>query len=141
MLMNAIQGFVKSVCNCNTNKHSVICLDSTTAKITIVFQSHKNYTAQIMIDSIVNYIQSQNHAIVYLQAGWAVCLDAGCEYNSTAATVEKSDDNFIPQIIGLAVGTAVCAVIIVSLLCIWLIVTRMNSISRLVSSSVHIQEY
>ena len=48
--MNAIQGFVKSVCNCNTNKQSVICLDNTTANITIVFQSHKNYTAQVAND-------------------------------------------------------------------------------------------
>ena len=133
--MNAIQGFVESVCNCNTNKHSVSCLDNTTANITIVFQSHKNYTAQIMIDSIVNYIQGQNHAIVYLQSGWAVCLNTDCKYklenidNSTTIMDESDYNNFIPQLIGLVVGALLCA-IIVSLLCIFLITKRMNNMSR-----------
>ena len=130
--MNAIQGFVKSVCNCSTNKRSVICLDNTTANITIVFQPHKNYTAQMMIDSIVNYIQVQNH-VVYLQAGWAVCLDAECEYNSMTTIDKSDDDNFLPQIVGSVVGTALCVVIIVSLSCIFLIIKRTNNISRLAS--------
>lgn len=133
--MNVVQGFVKFVCNCNTNKHSVICLDNTTVNITIVFQSQKNYTAQIMSDSIVHYIQAQDH-VVYLQAGWAVCLDPECEYNSTTTIDKSDDDNFIPQTVGLVVGTVLCVVIITSLSCICLIVKRTNSISRLASSYV-----
>ena len=137
--MNAILGFIKSVCKCDTNKHSVVCLDNTTVNITVVFQSHKNYTAQVMIDSVVNYIQGQYHAIVYLHSGWAVCLNADCEYNldNSTTTMDKSDDNFIPQIVGLVVGTILCAIIVL-LLCIFLMVRRMNNMSRLAS---YLEEY
>ena len=140
--MSAVQGWFESVCNCNISKFqqnstSVTCLDNTTANITTVFQSDDNNTAQAMIDKI--YMQGQNHAIVYLQSGWAVCLNADCEWkldnttvvdNSTTAMGESDDNNFIPQIVGLVVGILLCF-IIGSFLCIFVIVRRMNKKSRL----------
>ena len=138
MLVSVIQRWFESICNCEISKFqppSVTCLDSMTANITTVFQSNENNTAQAMIDKIVNYMQGQNHDIAYLQSGWTVCLNADCEWkldnitdNSTTA-VEESDDNLIPQIVGLVVGILLC-IIIGSFLCIFFIVRRMNKKSK-----------
>ena len=143
--MDPIQRWFESVCNCNTSKFqqpSVTCLDNMTANITTVFQSDENNTAQAMIDKIVNYMQGQNHDIVYLQSGLAVCINADCEWkldnitdNSTTAVEESDDNNFIPQIVGLVVGILLC-VIIGSFLCIFLVVRRMNKQSKLVNISI-----
>ena len=138
MLVGVIQRWFESICNCEISKFqqpNVTCLDSMTANVTTVFQSNENNTAQAMIDKIVNYMQGQNHDIVYLQSGWTVCLNADCEWkldnitdNSTTA-VEESDDNLIPQIVGLVVGILLC-IIIGSFLCIFFIVRRMNKESK-----------
>ena len=147
--MSAIQRWFESVCNCdisNFQQHSVTCLDNTTANITTVFKSDDNNTTQAMIDKIVNYIQGQNHAVVYLQSGWAVCLNADCEWkldnitvvdNSTTAMGESDDNNFIPQIVGLVVGILLC-IVIGSFLCIFLIIRRMNKKSRLVKEQSYV---
>ena len=136
-----MQRWFESVCNCNITKfqqHIVSnCLDNTTVNITTVFQSDENNNAQAIIDAIVNYVEGQNHAVVYLQSGWAVCLNADCEWkldNITVvnnSTTESDDNNFIPQIVGLVVGILLC-IIIGSFLCIFLIVRRLNKKSRLV---------
>ena len=126
------------MCNCEFRQHIVSnCLDNTTANITTVFQSDENNNAQAIIDAIVNYVEGQNHDVVYLQSGWAVCLNADCEWkldNITVvnnSTTESDDNNFIPQIVGLVVGILLC-IIIGSFLCIFLIVRRLNKKSRLV---------
>ena len=72
MLVDSIQRWFESICNCEISKFqppSVTCLDSTTANITTVFQSDENNTAQAIIDKIVNYMHGQNHDVVYLQSG------------------------------------------------------------------------
>ena len=127
MLFSAIQSWLKSVCNCDiSQQHSIICFDNTTANITIVFQSHGNYTAQAMIDLVVNYIQRQNHSVVHLQSGLTVCLNTDCEWkldnpnitmgNDSTPAVDESD-NFLPLIVGLITGILFVAVV-ASLLCI-----------------------
>ena len=78
-----------------------------------------------MIDSIVNYIQAQNH-VVYLQAGWTVCLDAECEYNSMTTIDKSDDDNFLPQIVGSVVGTVLCIVISYSIIVMHLLDSQKN---------------
>ena len=139
-----MQRWFESVCNCDITKfqqHIVSnCLDNTTTNITTVFQSDENNNAQAIIDAIVNYVEGQNHAVVYLQSGWAVCLNADCEWkldnstvvdNSTTTMDESDDNNSIPQIVGGVVGILLC-IIIGSFLCIFLIIRRMNKKSRLV---------
>ena len=143
--MSAVQGWFESVCNCDISKFqqhntSATCLDNTTANITTVFQSDENNTAQAMIAKIVNYIQGQNHAIVYLQSGWAVCLNADCD-NVTVVDnpMDESDDkNFIAQIVGLIIGILLCF-IIGSFLCIFVIIRRMNKKSRLVKEHSYVE--
>ena len=143
MLVDSIQRWFKSICNCEISKFQqqiVTCLDNTTANITTVFPPDENNTAQAMINKIVNYMHGQNHDIAYLQSGWTVCLNADCEWkldnitdNSTAAVEESDDDNnFIPQIVGLVVGILLC-IIIGSFLCIFLVVRRIHKKSRLVN--------
>ena len=136
-----MQRWFESVCNCDITKFqqhiASNCLDNTTANITTVFQSDENNNAQAIIDAIVNYVEGQNHAVVYLQSGWTVCLNANCEWkldNITVvnnSTTESDDNDFIPQIVGLVVGILLC-IIIGSFLCIFLIARRMNKKSRLV---------
>jgi len=103
-------------------------------------QSYKNYTTQIIIELVVNYIQEQIHSVVYLQSGWVICLNPDCEWKfdntsniNTNTNINTDDDNSMSLIISIAVGTLLlCAVMIMSLLCIIVIVRRINKKSRLV---------
>jgi len=132
MLLSSIQRWFGTVCNCDINNsqtHSVTCLDDTTANITTMVQSYKNYTAQIIIDLIANYMQEQTHSVVYLQSGWVICLNPDCEWkfdNTSVTNVTPDNDNFMPLVVGLAVGTLLLCTVMTSLLCIIVIVRRIN---------------
>jgi len=138
MLEGVIQGWLKSICNCDITLQ-ITCLDSTTLNITTVFQSDEDNTAKAMIDKIVNYVQEQNHSIVYQEYVWTVCLNADCDNTTTVDTsttsIDKSDDeNFIPQIVGITVGILLC-VFIGLYLCIFFILRKIHINSRLVQNS------
>ena len=90
-------------------------------------QSYDDYTAQMMVDMIVNYIQGQNHSVVYHQSGWVICLSTDCERQlDTTTTMSESDDNFITLIVGLVVGISLLCAFITLLLCIIMTVRRIN---------------
>ena len=119
MLESAINGWFKSVCNCNISKlqhqNDITCLDSTTINITTVFQSDEDNTAQAMIDKMTSYIQEQNYSVVFLESDWAICLNATCEWklgldNSTISDKYTDDKNLIPLIVGIIVGIILCAI-------------------------------
>ena len=145
ILESAINGWFKSVCNCNISKlqqqNDITCLDSTTISITTVFQSNENNTAQAMIDKIVNYIQEQNHSVVYLESDWAICLNASCEWkldidNSTISRDKSDDKNFIPLIVGIVVGIILCAIGLYLLF--FCILRRVHIKSRLVHEHYYV---
>ena len=96
----------------------------------------------MMTDKIVNYIQAQNHSVVHLPSGWAICLNADCEWkldnpnitmdNNSTTTINESGDNLIPILVGVVVGILLLCVVIALLLCIIATVRRISKKSRLV---------
>ena len=137
VIFSSIQRWLKSVCNCDTTnfrQHNITCINNTIANVTIVVQSYENYTTEIMINLIVDYIQKHN-SVVYLHSGWVICLNADCQWkfninnNSNIHTV-MDDSKSMPLIIGLVVGTVF--IVIASLICFIVLLKKMNERSRLV---------
>ena len=105
-----------------------------------MLQSYDNNTVQSMIDSVVNYMLGLDHpAVVYLQSGWVVCLNADCEWrldnisvvdNSTTTTDESDTDKSMPLVVGLVVGLLL-VVAIASLLCIIVIYKKKSRLVQI----------
>jgi len=93
-----------------------------------------NYTAQIIIELIVNYVQEQIHSVVYLQSGWVICLNPDCEWkfdNTSVTNVNTDDGNSTSLIVGLAVGTLLLCATIASILCIIKIIKKKSRFEHL----------
>ena len=121
------------MCKCDFQQCIVTCFDNTTANVTFVFQSYENYTAQMLIDLIVHYMQRENHSVVYLRSGWAICLNTECEWklDNTITVVNNSttgvnEPEFMPLIVGATVGVLSLCLVIIPLLCFIAIVKRIN---------------
>ena len=118
------------MCSCDFQQCIVSCFDNTTASVTFVFQSNDNYTAQMLIDLMVQYMQRENHSVVYLQSGWAICLSTECEWKldntTTAVNNSTGEPDFMPLIVGATVGVLSLCLVIIPLLCFIAIAKRIN---------------
>ena len=132
-LVSAVKTWLRSICSCDFQYHSVTCYDNTTTNITFMFQYNENNTAQMLIDLIVYYMQRADQSVVYLQSGLAICLSADCEWkldnNITVVNISTTgvnDPDFMPVIVGAIVGVLSLCLVIIPLLCFIAIVKRMN---------------
>ena len=123
------------MCSCDFQQHSATCYDNTTTNITFALQSNENYTAQMLIDLIVDYMQREDHSAVYLQSGLAICLNTDCKWqlddniNITVmnnSTTSMNDPDFMPVIVGAIVGFLSLCLFIVLLLCFIAVVKRIR---------------
>ena len=118
------------MCSCDFQQCIVSCFDNTTANVTFVFQSNDNYTVQMLIDLMVQYMQRENHSVVYLQSGWAICLSTECEWKldntTTAVNNSTGEPDFMPLIVGATVGVLSLCLVIIPLLCFIAIAKRIN---------------
>ena len=103
VIFSTIQRWFKSVCNCDTTnfrQHNITCINNTIAGVTTVVQSYENYTAEIMINLIVDYIQKHN-SVVYLHSRWVVCLNADCQWKfniNNNSNIHNAVDDSMPLI-------------------------------------------